>query len=194
MGFKETLRLPQTDMPINAELSKHEPAVYEQWGNVRYFVPDLGECDLACRMKRDGNNPFILHDGPPYANGDLHIGHALNKILKDFVVKSHYFRAIVPWTALTQEGREGAMKYKPEWKGRLRLVDGRDVYWDGRKVGTVLSAYKHGATSPGGMVTNTVWFSEGQKYPSLTEAIQAVLDRGRSPLPRRAEGRGGGDS
>lgn len=78
-SFKDTLQLPKTDMPIAANLLASEPAVYSSWGNV------------YSRMKRDGKNPFILHDGPPYANGDIHIGHALNKILKDFVVKFQYF-------------------------------------------------------------------------------------------------------
>jgi len=78
-SFKDTLQLPKTDMPIAANLPASEPAVYASWGNV------------YSRLKRDGKNPFILHDGPPYANGDIHIGHALNKILKDFVVKFQYF-------------------------------------------------------------------------------------------------------
>jgi isoleucyl-tRNA synthetase len=78
-SFKDTLLLPKTDMPIAADLPAKEPAVYASWGGV------------YDRMKRDGKNPFCLHDGPPYANGDIHIGHALNKILKDFVVKFQYF-------------------------------------------------------------------------------------------------------
>lgn len=77
--FKDTLVLPTTEMPIKADLPQKEPAVYASWGN------------LYERFKRDGKNPFILHDGPPYANGDIHIGHALNKILKDFAVKFQYF-------------------------------------------------------------------------------------------------------
>jgi isoleucyl-tRNA synthetase len=78
---KDTLLLPQTTLPIKADLPANEPAVYKAWN----------ESDLIRRMRRDGDNPFILHDGPPYANGDIHIGHALNKILKDFAVKVQYF-------------------------------------------------------------------------------------------------------
>lgn len=78
-AFSNTLLLPNTLMPINANLKKNEPIYYKD-NDKRYI-----------RMKRDGVNPFILHDGPPYANGDIHIGHALNKILKDFVVKFQYF-------------------------------------------------------------------------------------------------------
>lgn len=77
-AYKDTLVLPNTDMPIKASFEK-EQSVYESWG------------DIYQKFKRDGKNPFILHDGPPYANGDIHIGHALNKILKDFAVKFHYF-------------------------------------------------------------------------------------------------------
>ena len=80
-SFKDTLLLPKTDMPIAANLSANEPAVYDLWH----------KSDVYDRMWRDGVDPFVLHDGPPYANGDIHIGHALNKILKDFVVKFQYF-------------------------------------------------------------------------------------------------------
>lgn len=80
-SYKDTLHLPKTEMPIKADLPANEPAVYKAWDEAKVFN----------RMKRDGQNPYILHDGPPYANGDIHIGHALNKILKDFAVKFQYF-------------------------------------------------------------------------------------------------------
>jgi len=77
--YKDSLNLPTTEMPIQANLPQKESAVYASWG------------DVYSRFKRNGENPFVLHDGPPYANGDIHIGHALNKILKDFAVKYQYF-------------------------------------------------------------------------------------------------------
>jgi len=80
-NFKDSLLLPKTTVPIKSELTTKEVAKYKEWDSEKVYN----------RMKRDGNNPFILHDGPPYANGDIHIGHALNKILKDFVVKMQYF-------------------------------------------------------------------------------------------------------
>lgn len=80
-NLKDTLRLPKTEMPINANLPANEPGRYAQWEQNKAYQ----------RMSRNGEDPFILHDGPPYANGDIHLGHALNKILKDFVVKYHYF-------------------------------------------------------------------------------------------------------
>lgn len=80
-NYKETLLLPKTDMPINANLPVREPPRYEQWWSGNVYN----------RMRTRGKNPFILHDGPPYANGNIHIGHALNKILKDFAAKFQFF-------------------------------------------------------------------------------------------------------
>jgi len=78
--YKTTLNLPKTDFPMRAGLPKREPEWLAKWADM-----DLYE---ALRAK-EGRKPFLLHDGPPYANGHLHIGHALNKILKDMVVRSH---------------------------------------------------------------------------------------------------------
>ena len=78
--YKETLNLPKTDFPMRAGLPKREPAWLERWH-------EIGVYDRL--REKQGRKPFTLHDGPPYANGHLHIGHALNKTLKDFVVRSH---------------------------------------------------------------------------------------------------------
>jgi isoleucyl-tRNA synthetase len=83
MSFKETLKLPKTDMPIKANLPASEPEVYALWNN--------GGVYRRMRRQRHHDPDFVLHDGPPYANGSIHIGHAMNKILKDFIVKQHYF-------------------------------------------------------------------------------------------------------
>ncbi len=77
--YKDTLNLPETDFPMRAGLPKREPDWLARW-------EALGIYDRL--RTKDGREPFILHDGPPYANGHLHIGHALNKILKDMVVRS----------------------------------------------------------------------------------------------------------
>ena len=77
--YKDTLRLPKTDFPMRAGLPRREPGWLERWER-------LGIYDRLRGKK--GRQPFVLHDGPPYANGHLHIGHALNKILKDMVVRS----------------------------------------------------------------------------------------------------------
>ncbi|NCZ65901.1 MAG: isoleucine--tRNA ligase, partial [Rhodobacteraceae bacterium] len=77
--YKDTLNLPQTDFPMRAGLPKREPEWLARWER-------LGIYELL--RDKEGRAPFTLHDGPPYANGHLHIGHALNKILKDMVVRS----------------------------------------------------------------------------------------------------------
>ena len=77
--YGKTLNLPKTDFPMRASLPENEPKILE---NV--FENGLYE---KCLKKNEGNEPFVLHDGPPYANGEIHIGHALNKILKDTIVR-----------------------------------------------------------------------------------------------------------
>jgi isoleucyl-tRNA synthetase len=79
MDYKNTLNLPQTDFPMRANLAQREPGILARWERT----------GLYGRMvdRRRGRPSFILHDGPPYANGHIHIGHALNKILKDVIVK-----------------------------------------------------------------------------------------------------------
>ncbi|MFA5335299.1 MAG: isoleucine--tRNA ligase [Candidatus Omnitrophota bacterium] len=79
MNYKETLNLPKTDFPMKADLPKREPEMLKGW--------ESGDIYGAIRKARAGKPKYILHDGPPYANGNIHIGHALNKTLKDIVVK-----------------------------------------------------------------------------------------------------------
>ncbi len=77
--YKDTLNLPQTDFPMRAGLPKREPDWLKRWEELAIYD----------RLReKEGREPFLLHDGPPYANGNLHIGHGLNKILKDMVVRS----------------------------------------------------------------------------------------------------------
>ncbi|MCG5530196.1 isoleucine--tRNA ligase [Halorhodospira halochloris] len=78
--YKNTLNLPHTDFPMRARLAEREPQRLEQWRNQNLYA--------QVRQARKGREKFILHDGPPYANGDIHIGHAVNKILKDIIVKA----------------------------------------------------------------------------------------------------------
>ena len=84
MDYKDTLLLPKTSFPMRGNLPQNEPKKYKKW-----FSENVYE-----RMKenRKGNDRFNLHDGPPYANGHIHIGHALNKILKDIINKFYYFQ------------------------------------------------------------------------------------------------------
>ena len=89
MDYKSTVNLPKTDFPMKANLPLREPEILRQWEEQAVF-----QRLVAQNVGRNGPR-FVLHDGPPYANGDIHIGHALNKILKDIVVKYHAMRGDV---------------------------------------------------------------------------------------------------
>src|SRR5690554_5956440 len=78
--YKATLNLPETAFPMKANLSQREPAMLQRWEEANLYQ--------EIREVSQGRPVFVLHDGPPYANGDIHIGHAVNKILKDIIVKS----------------------------------------------------------------------------------------------------------
>ena len=78
--YKHTINLPQTDFPMKADLAQREPAAVRAWDERGTYA--------KLRELARGRPRFVLHDGPPYANGAIHIGHAVNKILKDVVVKS----------------------------------------------------------------------------------------------------------
>src|ERR1700759_5291974 len=82
--YRETVFLPAPPFPMRGGLPQKEPEILARW--------DAADLYQAVRKaRRGGGGPlFVLHDGPPYANGDIHIGHALNKILKDFVVRTRF--------------------------------------------------------------------------------------------------------
>jgi isoleucyl-tRNA synthetase len=94
VDYKTTINLPQTDFPMKADLARREPAQLAKWENQRIYE--------RIREVSRGRPAFVLHDGPPYANGVIHLGHAVNKILKDIVVKSH-----------TMDGKDAP--YIPGW-------------------------------------------------------------------------------
>jgi isoleucyl-tRNA synthetase len=79
-NYKDTLNLPRTDFPMKANLAAREPEMIRNWEETKLYQ--------QIQKSREGRELFVLHDGPPFANGDVHMGTALNKILKDFVVKS----------------------------------------------------------------------------------------------------------
>ncbi len=85
MDYKDTLFLPTTDFAMRGALPQNEPARFKAWYDERKIYEKM-----KARRKGAGVS-FNIHDGPPYANGHLHIGHALNKILKDIITKTHYF-------------------------------------------------------------------------------------------------------
>jgi isoleucyl-tRNA synthetase len=79
MDYKNTLNLPTTDFPMKADLPNREPKIIKHWHDAGLYG--------KLRALRKGGKKFILHDGPPYANGNIHMGHALNKILKDIIIR-----------------------------------------------------------------------------------------------------------
>ena len=78
--YKATVFLPDTSFPMKAGLAKREPEILRRWDEIGLY--------RRLRAQSKGRAKFVLHDGPPYANGHLHIGHALNKILKDVINRS----------------------------------------------------------------------------------------------------------
>ncbi|NDH86246.1 hypothetical protein EBY67_04235, partial [bacterium] len=80
MDYSGTVLLPKTDFPMRADLAKREPTWVESWARDKAYESIL--------KARQGAPDFYLHDGPPFANGDAHVGHALNMVLKDLVLKS----------------------------------------------------------------------------------------------------------
>lgn len=79
MDYKDTLLMPKTDFPMRGNLPQREPEIQAKWEEVNIYD--------QVQERTKGRPIFVLHDGPPYANGDIHMGHALNKILKDFIVR-----------------------------------------------------------------------------------------------------------
>ena len=79
-NYRDTLNLPETELSMKAGLPRKEPEILSFWNDI----------DLYSKIRKlnNGNKRFILHDGPPYANGPIHLGHSVNKILKDITIKS----------------------------------------------------------------------------------------------------------
>ena len=92
MEYKNTLLMPKTEFPMRGNLPKREPDMQAKWEEANIYE--------KVQKRTEGRPLFVLHDGPPYANGDIHIGHALNKILKDVIVRfksmSGYYAPYVP--------------------------------------------------------------------------------------------------
>ena len=84
MDYNKTINLPQTEFPMRGGLPTREPAMLDGWNNLDLYN--------ALMKKNEGKPLFSLHDGPPFSNGDIHMGHALNKSIKDFIVRSNAMR------------------------------------------------------------------------------------------------------
>ena len=94
IDYKDTLQLPKTNFPMRGSLPHNEPKQYKLWDEEKVYE--------KMKLNRKDCESFTLHDGPPYANGNIHIGHALNKVLKDIIIKYHYF-----------DGK--SVRYTPGW-------------------------------------------------------------------------------
>lgn len=104
--YKHTLNLPETEFPMRGNLAQREPKMLKKW-----YEEDLyGQIRIA----KKGKKPFILHDGPPYANGDIHLGHSVNKILKDIIIKSKRFLILMRLMYLVGTVMVFQLSYK--WK------------------------------------------------------------------------------
>ena len=84
MDYNKTINLPKTDFPMRAGLPKREPDMLQHWNDLDLYNELL--------KKNEGKPLFSLHDGPPFSNGGLHMGHALNKSIKDFITRSYAMR------------------------------------------------------------------------------------------------------
>ena len=117
MNYKKTLNILNTNFPMKGNLPKIEPSIIKKWQQ---------ECIYEIiRLKSHGKNRFILHDGPPYANGNIHIGHALNKILKDIIIKSKnmsgYDAIYTPgWDC---HGMPIEIKLESKYKTKLSIIE-----------------------------------------------------------------------
>lgn len=114
LDFKDTLNLPKTDFPLRAESKKNDPLMLARWEQ-----DGLAGAAQRCNA---GQKKFILHDGPPYANGDIHLGHAYNKILKDIIAKSHrmmgyHVPAVPGWDCHGLPIEQKVSQEQPETKG-----------------------------------------------------------------------------
>ena len=128
--YSETLFLPKTDFPMRAGLPQKEPEILARWAKLDLYG--------TLRAAAKGRPRFVLHDGPPYANGNIHIGHALNKILKDVVTRSQqmlgYDSNYVPgWDChglpiewkIEEENYRAKGKPKPDFSNAAALVEFR---------------------------------------------------------------------
>ena len=128
--YSKTLFLPQTDFPMRAGLPQREPEILKRWNEIGLYD--------ALRKSAAGRPKFVLHDGPPYANGNIHIGHALNKILKDVVTKSQQMLGFdsnyvpgwdchglpIEWK-IEEENYRSKGKQKPDFRNSAAMVEFR---------------------------------------------------------------------
>ena len=134
MEYKTTLNLPKTNFPMKANLNQLEPRILAHWKQIDIYKSLLAE--------RKDAPQFLLHDGPPYANGSIHIGHALNKILKDIIIKYKAMRGfytpyIPGWDCHGLPVEHQLFKELNKTKHDVEIVDfraGRRYCWPARSI------------------------------------------------------------
>ena len=128
--YSRTLNLPETDFPMRGGLPKMEPVLVARWQEMRLYD--------KLRATSAGRPKYVLHDGPPYANGNIHIGHALNKILKDVITRSFQMRGFdsnyvpgwdchglpIEWK-IEEENYRSKGKEKPDLKNPAAMIEFR---------------------------------------------------------------------
>lgn len=125
--YKSTLNLPKTDFPMRANLPVREPEFLAFWERIGLY---------ECLLNRKGRAPqYVLHDGPPYANGDIHVGHALNKVLKDLVCRIHWMKGeyapfIPGWDCHGQPIEHQVEKQLGEKKNSISQAEFRELCRD----------------------------------------------------------------
>ncbi len=125
--YKDTLHMPTTDFPMRGNLGKNEPLMQEAWYSMDLYQKRLD--------KNKGNTEYVLHDGPPYANGDIHIGHAMNKVLKDMVLRyksmrGFYTRYVPGWDTHGLPIETALVKTKKINRNEIDKVDFRVLCYD----------------------------------------------------------------
>lgn len=140
--YKTTLNLPATEFPMRGDLPKREPGILARW-----------EAQGLYQQLRDnaaGRPLFVLHDGPPYANGRIHLGHAVNKILKDIIVKSRYLAGF-------------DAPYVPGWDCHGLPIEIAVERSGARSApsSTPLNSARSAASSPKSRSTSSAWTSSG---------------------------------
>jgi isoleucyl-tRNA synthetase len=133
MDYKDTLNLPRTDFPMKADLVKREPERLAKWAQARIYE--------SIQARRAGAPKFVLHDGPPFANGDVHIGTALNKILKDIIVKYKTLRGFDAPYVPGWDCHGLPIEFKVTQEMRKRSADGSSASFDAASIRTACDAY-----------------------------------------------------
>lgn len=184
-SYKQTMNLPRTDFAMRANLPENEPKRLKFWNDIDIYHKVL--------EKNKDNQPFVLHDGPPYANGPIHIGHAFNKVLKDFVIKSHaqrgFFTPYIPgWDCHGQpiehmvEKTLGPEKMKQTSQPDLRklcrqwAIDNIDIQREGFKRLGVNADWDHP------YLTFTPDYEVGDVEIFKTMYLNGSVYRGRKPI------------